>query len=770
MPFSKKLLIINDIFLLLIIGGNTITNKEQNTESFFNENLNNEIHAEYPTFLEERNVWRIAAGDKNNKEIVWKEFKEHEFVSIGWFDKGYFRDYRTFNSEEDIYDQLKKDNPNTSDDTKAPKMIWDFTHEIKVGDIVVANFGNQKYCGIGIVVSDYIPADQVGFKYEMNHIRKVKWQILDEITNIKQFGRHSVQELDSDRWNAIIASYARAHPEYGDKLIRFLYNEFAKTYFFEENGIEHEESYQKSFEWFKDKYNKILNKKNNGEEYWEDVWNDLIINTPSPATVYGNSLNFYIQQHDGSIENTKLAGEAIFDLITNLIKVPDDNLEEQSRLLKEFKENENASKGLQAGTLSQAFYFLNPYYLLINKKSKDTINFLNMIFDTGFTVDTKLEDYADSNLALHKFLEVLKEKVSCFKEFTNFDIFAHWLCTSDLGGYAKDKFLPLIDFGKEDNMQTPELDLKPDYIQSKLIIPDNLKPQLCASLNSNHHIILNGAPGTGKTVLAKDICNAVHKIYCMDYILTTATSDWTTFDTIGGLMPKDDGSTLEFVEGKFLQAIKENKWLIIDEINRADIDKAFGQLFTVLSGQGVELPYKLNGQSIKIEPTESTDSYFDDSSNIYYVGKNWRIIGTMNVYDKDYLYDLSYAFMRRFTFINVDLPSDNDYEELIDDWGKDLDSYYLDKIKIILKINKYRKLGPAIFNDLMEYIRYRNAFDDEKDLILEEAIFAYIMPQFEGLNKKKLEDIKVIFSKENFENEEFRKNIEAKIDQISGKI
>jgi len=41
--------------------------------------------------------------------------------------------------------------------------------------------------------------------------------------------------------------------------------------------------------------------------------------------------------------------------------------------------------------------------------------------------------------------------------------------------------------------------------------------------------------------------------------------------------------------------------LVIDELNRADIDKAFGQLFTVLSGQSVQLPYtKDNNEEVEI--------------------------------------------------------------------------------------------------------------------------------------------------------------------------
>jgi hypothetical protein len=84
-------------------------------------------------------------------------------------------------------------------------------------------------------------------------------------------------------------------------------------------------------------------------------------------------------------------------------------------------------------------------------------------------------------------------------------------------------------------------------------------------------------------------------------LLTTATADWSTFDTLGGYTPSAEGPGLVFEEGLFLQAIRENKWLIIDELNRADVDKAFGQLFTVLSGHDVITSFKVNKHNVAIE-------------------------------------------------------------------------------------------------------------------------------------------------------------------------
>ena len=45
--------------------------------------------------------------------------------------------------------------------------------------------------------------------------------------------------------------------------------------------------------------------------------------------------------------------------------------------------------------------------------------------------------------------------------------------------------------------------------------------------------------------------------------------------------------------------------------------------------------------------------------------ENWRIIGTMNTFDKASLYQLSFAFMRRFAFVDVDPPEQVAYAALL---------------------------------------------------------------------------------------------------------
>lgn len=60
------------------------------------------------------------------------------------------------------------------------------------------------------------------------------------------------------------------------------------------------------------------------------------------------------------------------------------------------------------------------------------------------------------------------------------------------------------------------------------------------------NIILQGPPGTGKTTLAKLICD----VFNVDFTEATANSDWTTYDSIGGLQPTANEEGQEVIVGK----------------------------------------------------------------------------------------------------------------------------------------------------------------------------------------------------------------------------
>lgn len=211
--------------------------------------------------------------------------------------------------------------------------------------------------------------------------------------------------------------------------------------------------------------------------------------------------------------------------------------------------------------------------------------------------------------------------------------------------------------------------------------------------NGVKQVILTGPPGTGKTYAALAIArrnderireeNSIDDGKFYEFVQFHPSYDYSDF--IEGIRPipspqqegpigfaKVEGVFKVFCRKVALQNKKVDEYntyleekgsdkkeynqyyFIIDEINRADLSKVFGELLFALEADKRDQPFKLQYDSLPVHGIDANDVFADG----FYVPQNVIIIGTMNDIDQS-VESMDFALRRRFMWLPVDVTKES---------------------------------------------------------------------------------------------------------------
>lgn len=484
------------------------------------------------------NYWMYAPGENASE---WPKCQSDGMMCIHWNDLGNLTQYAT---REEIRTAVKRFYPTDGNAKNDSLCLWQFSNEMKPGDIVFAKRGLGKIIGRGVIESDYFYDDATdGFK----HKRKVKWTHVGEWDAI---GKNAMKTL------TCITQYA----DYVKKLNALV-----------EGG-------------------EVVSPETSEKQYWWLVANPKIWSLAD--TKVGEEQNYTLYNANGHQRR-------IFQNFLNA-KKGDIVIGYESTPTKQIVGLLEISRGNDG----KSIYF---------KKIENLPNPID------FSVLKATPELGE--------MEYMKNPQGSFFRVTPEEF---------------DNLMELIrEYNPLPNNEKHEKYTKNDFLDEVYIGHEDYE-KLKSLLTRKKNLILQGAPGVGKTFAAKRLAYSImgekddSKIVQVQF-----HQNYSYEDFVMGYKPTENGG-FELKNGIFYRFCKKaaadrehNYFFIIDEINRGNMSKIFGELLMLIENDYRDKPIQM--------------SYREES---FSVPSNLYIIGMMNTADRS-LAMIDYALRRRFSFFEM---------------------------------------------------------------------------------------------------------------------
>ena len=254
-------------------------------------------------------------------------------------------------------------------------------------------------------------------------------------------------------------------------------------------------------------------------------------------------------------------------------------------------------------------------------------------------------------------------------------------------------------------------------------LSERINRMIRVAIASSRAVLLVGPPGTGKTAILNQVLAEINEDPSrfgfarseVSALWVTPEEEWT-FDSIVLGETIVDGD-IRSTEGALLEAISTDRWLVLDEANRADLDRVLGGVLTWLSGHRVKVGV---WRAPDTEPLSAYLGWHDKSDSEvaveglpptreYLAGADWRLLGTYNAVDAQRVFRMGQALSRRFKHIPIPPATRSEFNDIIAshvDEGELADALR-DRVSRIYAAHlavEGAQLGPGLFIDIPRYV------------------------------------------------------------------